>query len=69
MQVTAYNLTAVRAGKVAAPKCDAVPARRCPLCGADAVLLLNLQTRSEQPDATVAVCHPLLGGCNHGFAL
>lgn len=69
MKVTAYNLDAVRAGTIAAPKCDAVPARSCPLCGAEAVLLLDLSTRREQPDATVAVCHPLLGGCNHGFAL
>jgi len=39
----------------------------CPRCGADAVVELTPAQRLAQPDDTTHVCHPLLGGCNHGF--
>lgn len=42
-------------------------AKKCPLCGAKAVVALPAAILAEQPDATTHVCHPLLGGCNHGF--
>lgn len=68
-KVTMLDLVGYRFGTAAAPKCDAAPARQCPLCGVIAVLPLDLATRQAQPDATNAVCHPMLGGCNHGFEL
>ena len=40
----------------------------CSLCGAAAVILLPPEIRAVQPDDTTHVCHPLAGGCNHGFA-
>ena len=43
--------------------------QRCPLCGALAVVALPPAIKAEQPDATTHVCHPLAGGCNHGFEL
>lgn len=43
--------------------------RRCPLCRAFAVIELPPAVLAEQPDDTTHVCHPLIGGCNHGFAL
>ena len=39
----------------------------CPMCGAAAVVRLPAIIRAEQPDSTTHVCHPLAGGCNHGF--
>jgi hypothetical protein len=59
----------IRSGDAAAPQCFAEKPRRCDLCGADAVLPLNARTRMAQPDATTHVCHPVLGGCNHGFTV
>ncbi len=44
-------------------------ARRCPLCGAVAVLPLTRDLLAKQPDGTTHVCHPDRGGCNHGFEL
>lgn len=41
----------------------------CPMCGRAAVVELPAAIRAEQPDDTTHVCHPLAGGCNHGFAL
>jgi hypothetical protein len=41
----------------------------CPLCGTVAVTELPPPIRAEQPDDTVLVCHPALGGCNCGFTL
>lgn len=41
----------------------------CPLCGVRAVCPLPPALLAEQPDETTHVCHPSLGGCNHGFAL
>lgn len=58
----------MRSGKVNAPQCNCAPAIFCPLCKAEAVLPLDAATRALQPDDTLYVCHPLLGGCNHGFA-
>lgn len=40
---------------------------QCPMCGYIAVLALPASLREIQPDATTHVCHPALGGCNHGF--
>lgn len=42
---------------------------RCQLCGAQAVVALTPEQIREQPDDTTHVCHPGLGGCNHGFAV
>ena len=42
-------------------------ARKCPMCGAAAVVPLTKGQLSAQPDATNAVCHPALKGCNQGF--
>lgn len=41
----------------------------CPKCGKRSLALLTLEQRQAQPDATMIVCHPLLGGCNHGFSI
>lgn len=43
------------------PLCD------CPLCGKHAIVELTPEQRLAQPDDTTHVCHPTLGGCNHGF--
>ena len=40
----------------------------CSKCGALAVIALPPAIRAEQPDDTTHVCHPLAGGCNHGFS-
>lgn len=39
----------------------------CPRCGVRAIVELTPAQRLAQPDDTTHVCHPLLGGCNHGF--
>lgn len=52
---------------IAAPCCDPARPFKCPKCGVVAVLPLDAASLAEQPDATTHVCHPLLGGCNHGF--
>lgn len=39
----------------------------CPFCKRAAIVLLPAELRAEQPDGTTHVCHPLAGGCNHGF--
>lgn len=39
----------------------------CQLCGAWAVVPLTPKQLAQQPDETTHVCHPGLGGCNHGF--
>jgi hypothetical protein len=41
----------------------------CPICGVRAVVPLTKELRAQQPDATTHVCHPAIGGCNHGFEL
>lgn len=43
------------------------PLCACPQCGARAVVELTPEQRLAQPDDTTHVCHPALGGCNHGF--
>lgn len=40
---------------------------RCPLCNALAIILLPDEVLADQPDSTTHVCHPIAGGCNHGF--
>lgn len=42
--------------------------RPCQKCGAVAVVRLPELLLEEQPDDTTHVCHPVAGGCNHGFA-
>lgn len=44
-----------------------VPLSRCPKCGVLAIVALTPEQRLGQPDDTTHVCHPSLGGCNHGF--
>jgi len=44
-----------------------VPLCPCPRCGVRAIVELTPAQRLAQPDDTTHVCHPLLGGCNHGF--
>jgi hypothetical protein len=39
---------------------------RCPFC--EALAIVRLPARIAQADGTTHVCHPLMGGCNHGFA-
>lgn len=39
----------------------------CPFCLAPAVTALPPPLLAEQSDGTTHVCHPALGGCNHGF--
>lgn len=41
----------------------------CSMCGALAVLPLDAATLAKQPDGTTHVCHPDVGGCDHGFEL
>lgn len=43
------------------------PLCSCPLCGKRAIVELTPEQRLAQPDDTTHVCHPALGGCNHGF--
>ncbi len=43
------------------------PLTWCPLCGTLAIVALTPVQRLAQPDDTTHVCHPALGGCNHGF--
>ena len=43
------------------------PLCHCPNCGAHAIVALTPEQRLAQPDDTTHVCHPALGGCNHGF--
>ena len=44
-----------------------VPLCACPLCGQRTIVELTPAQRLAQPDDTTHVCHPALGGCNHGF--
>ena len=39
----------------------------CPKCGELAVVNLPPHELAKQKDGTTHVCHPALGGCNHGF--
>lgn len=39
----------------------------CPSCGARAVVPLTEKQGADQKDGTTHVCHPTIGGCNHGF--
>lgn len=41
----------------------------CPKCGTLAIVELPAVLRAAQLDGTTHVCHPAVGGCNHGFAL
>lgn len=41
----------------------------CPRCNVHAIVPLTQTQLREQPDDTTLVCHPALGGCNHGFAV
>jgi hypothetical protein len=46
---------------------DAEPGA-CPFCFKRAVVKLPPWLIEVQPDETTHVCHPVLNGCNHGFA-
>jgi hypothetical protein len=48
---------------------EAVAPVKCPMCGRLAVLPLTAALLKFQPDDTTHVCHPDIGGCNHGFAV
>lgn len=39
----------------------------CPFCGEACIALLPLPLAAKQIDGTTHVCHPSIGGCNHGF--
>lgn len=41
--------------------------RNCPKCGVHALVGLPKPVIKAQPDETNIVCHPAIGGCNHGF--
>lgn len=41
----------------------------CRFCGVQAIVALPPHLLTIQPDDTTHVCHPGLGGCNHGFAI
>ena len=56
-----------RNAKVLATAVPLVPLCNCPMCEAHAIVALTPEQRLAQPDDTTHVCHPLLGGCNHGF--
>ena len=44
--------------------------RDCPSCKKTrTVAILSAADAAKQTDGTVMVCHPLLGGCNAGFAV
>lgn len=43
--------------------------RACSLCQKAALCLLPIELLIKQTDGTIVVCHPLLGGCNHGFGV
>lgn len=47
--------------------CEIMPGA-CPFCLVVAVTELPPPLLAMQPDGTTHVCHPALGGCNHGFA-
>ncbi len=49
-------------------KIEAAPPVACPLCGTSGVVALPPSLLARQPDDTSHVCHPGLGGCNHGFS-
>lgn len=40
----------------------------CAMCGTAAIVMLPPSLIARQPDDTTHVCHPGLGGCNHGFS-
>ena len=44
-----------------------VLATPCAVCGKSAIVKLEGIVLAEQTDGTTHVCHPLAGGCNHGF--
>lgn len=43
------------------------PESRCMFCLKIAVVRLTGAILDEQTDGTTHVCHPSVGGCNHGF--
>lgn len=53
--------------RVQAHLANVLARKLCPLCGAIAVVPLTPAQLAAQPDNTTHVCHPHLGGCNHGF--
>jgi hypothetical protein len=43
--------------------------RACPFCLTRTVVPLPPSILEIQTDGTTHVCHPSIGGCNHGFAV
>jgi len=41
----------------------------CPFCGKRRIVVLPPPVVAQQPDGTTHVCHPSIGGCNHGFEM
>lgn len=41
----------------------------CQFCSKWAVVALPEGLKAVQPDDTTHVCHPILGGCNQGYAM
>lgn len=49
--------------------CQILP-NQCPICKATGTLVgLPPFLVKKQPDKTNIVCHPGIGGCNHGFEM
>lgn len=42
---------------------------KCPFCGKRRIVALPAPMAAGQYDGTTHVCHPSIGGCNHGFAI
>lgn len=55
-------------GKSGTYTCIVLP-QACQLCGKQALTILPPPVLKRQPDRTNVVCHPSLGGCNHGFEM
>lgn len=60
-------LTWIMADKTAY-RCPVLP-DACPLCGKVRIVVLPPPEAAKQTDGTTHVCHPSIGGCNHGFEM
>jgi hypothetical protein len=49
-------------------RCPVLP-DACPFCGKARIVVLPPPVAAQQPDGTTHVCHPAIGGCNHGFEM
>jgi len=48
---------------------QSIVSHKCPRCRQAAVVRLPEALIALQPDDSTHICHPIVGGCNHGFAL